>query len=97
MLLKITVVLFLLAGAVRIVAPCTLILENQHIFFSSEENNKGNDSDSKKQLEEQTYTEPDRLVTNYARERLKHSSDFQSFIPTHHDEPSSPPPNSSRS
>ena len=97
MLLKLTVALFLLAGAIKIAAPWTSFVENQNIFFSSEENNKGNDSDSKKQIEEQTFNEPGFLIANNTSRLVKHASYYHPFIPTHHDEPSSPPPNSARS
>ena len=97
MLLKLTVALFLLAGAIKIAAPWNLFFENQYLLFSSEENNKANDSDNKKQLEEQAFHDPGSMVTDITGKLVKHPFDFHTFIPTHHDEPSSPPPNSIQS
>ena len=91
-MMKLILALFLLAGKIRIAEPWTRCFDDQTLFFASEESNKSG-SDIKEKLEqEQAFPESGSLVVSHPGQLIIHPIDLHQFIPTHHDEPSCPPP-----
>ena len=92
-MVKLILAFILLANVFKVIESGRYF-EDQDILFTMEENNKGYCFDGKeKQEQEQLFLESGSLITGHQGLSNNHGFEGHQFIPTHYEEPSSPPPN----